>query len=168
MAIADTLSDFLIDQDIDYHVFPHAYTESASEAARAAHVPPARVAKAVVIANKDGGRRRFRLVVLPATHEIDMHELEHCLHEHLELAKEYELPMIFPDCAVGAVPIIGEAYGLQTIVDQSLLNRSEDIFFEAGDHEELIRLSADQFNRLMSDALSVDIVRRGPKYSSMH
>jgi hypothetical protein len=29
MTIAHTISDFLIDCDIDYHVFPHGYNESA-------------------------------------------------------------------------------------------------------------------------------------------
>ena len=49
MPIASTISDFLIDRNIDYYVFPHNYTESSKESARAAHIEPSRVAKAVVL-----------------------------------------------------------------------------------------------------------------------
>ena len=70
----------------------------------------------------------------------------------MEFAKEYELTVLFPDCAVGAVPALGNAYKLQTIVDESMKARSDDIYFEAGDHEELIRVSSDQFRRLTVDA----------------
>jgi len=152
MPIANTISDFLIDRDIDYHVFPHPYAETATESARAAHIEPRRIAKAVVLATKGNRHRKYRIAVLPATHDIDVEEIGHITHERLELAKEYELTVLFPDCATGAVPIFGEPYGLQTIVDESLKTSGENIFFEAGDHEELIRVSADQFERLMADA----------------
>ena len=152
MPIANTISDFLIDRDIDYHVLPHPYAETATESARAAHVEPARVAKAVVLATKGERHRKYRVAVLPATHDIDVEEIGYITHERFELAKEYELTVLFPDCATGAVPIFGEPYGLKTIVDESLRSSGKSIFFEAGDHEELIRVSADQFERLMADA----------------
>ena len=152
MPIADTVNEYLVDRDIDYHVFPHAYAESAEESARAAHVEPARMAKAVVFATNDDRRRKYRMAVLPANHDIDVFELGHFIRQRIELAKECELILLFPDCAIGAVPILGEAYGLPTIVDESLKKRTEYIFFEAGDHEELIRVSAGQFRRLMADA----------------
>ena len=152
MAIANTISDFLIDRDIDYHVYPHSYTESASESARETHIDPARLAKAVVMATKGNKRRKYTIAVLPASCEVNTEEFGLAAHEHIELAKEYELSVLFPDCAVGAVPVFGEAYGLQTVVDESFEARSDDVFFEAGDHEELIRVSADQFVRLMAGA----------------
>ncbi|MFT4561560.1 MAG: Ala-tRNA(Pro) deacylase [Gammaproteobacteria bacterium] len=152
MPIASTISDFLIDRNIDYHVFPHDYTESSKESARATHIEPSRVAKAVVLATQSGTMRRYRVAVLPASRDIDVELLSELTRETMELAKEYELTILFPDCAVGAVPALGNAYGLQTIIDESIKDRWDDIFFEAGDHEELIRVSSDQFRRLMADA----------------
>jgi Ala-tRNA(Pro) deacylase len=152
MPIASTISDFLIDRNIDYHVFPHDYTESSKESARAAHIEPSRVAKAVVLATHVGTSRVYRVAVLPASRDINVDLLSELTRETMELAKEYELTVLFPDCAVGAVPALGSAYGLQTIVDEAIKDHWEDVFFEAGDHEELIRVSSDQFRRLMADA----------------
>ena len=157
MTIANTLSDFLIDCDIDYHVFPHNYSESAGGSARAAHIDPARVAKAVVLATVSQKRRKYRVAVVPATRDVDLRRLNKLTDEPMEFAKEYELTVLFPDCAVGAVPALGSAYGLPTFVDESFKARSDDVYFEAGDHEELIRVSADQFRRLTADAQWVAI-----------
>ena len=152
MPIAHTISDFLIDCHIDYHVFPHDYTESAQESARVTHIEPSRVAKGVVLASRCGKRRTYRVAVLPASRDVDLDALSRLTREPMALAKEYELTMLFPDCVIGAVPVLGSAYGLRTIVDESIKSRFDDIFFEAGDHEELIRVSSDQFRRLMTDA----------------
>lgn len=53
----------------------------------------------------------------------------------------------FDDCCHGAVPAFGQAYNRETVVDDSLLRKPE-VFLEAGDHEELIQLSQEQFRSL--------------------
>ena len=168
MTIANTISDYLIDCDIDYHVFPHNYSESAEGSARAAHVDPARVAKAVVLATTDRKHRKFRVAVLPATRDIDLHAFSDLTRERVEFAKEYELTLLFPDCVVGAIPALGSPYGLQTIIDESMKARWEDIYFEAGDHEELIRVSSDQFRRLTADAQCAAFSRVAMRSSKSH
>jgi Ala-tRNA(Pro) deacylase len=50
----------------------------------------------------------------------------------------------FPDCDAGAVPALGPAYGLDTIWDDGLLERS-DLYFDAGDHEPLLHVSTTDF-----------------------
>ena len=57
----------------------------------------------------------------------------------MELVEEEELTEIFKDCAEGAIPALGEAYGLDVIWDEELMG-VEDIYIEAGDHRHLIRL----------------------------
>ena len=49
------------------------------------------------------------------------------------------------------MPPFGNVYELETIVDDSLAEQSE-IYFEAGDHEQLIHVSAETFETLMGDA----------------
>lgn len=147
MAIPATVSNYLTKQGFDYHVVPHPYTKTSADTAREAHVEPDKIAKAVVVATVDGDRR-YRLAVLPASTEIDVGELSDVLGETVELAEERELTELFPDCALGAVPVLGSAYGLQTVVDSSL-NVHDDVYFEAGDHQELIRISGEHFQRLM-------------------
>lgn len=168
MPISNTISDFLVDCNIDYHVYPHDYTESVQESARATHIEPSRVAKGVVIASTCGKRRTYRIAVLPASRDVDLDVLSSLTREPMELAKEYELTVLFPDCAVGSVPVLGSAYGLRTIVDESIKSRSDDIFFEAGDHEELIRVSSDQFRRLMADAQCASFSHSTLSLSSVH
>ena len=46
------------------------------------------------------------------------------------------------------MPAIGPAYGLETFVDVSLRNEP-DVYFEAGDHLELIRVTGDQFEGML-------------------
>jgi len=110
------------------------------------------VAKAVVLVTIGGKHRKYRVAVLPATRDVDLDTFSDLTRERVEFAKEYELTILFSDCAVGAVPALGSAYGLPTIIDQSMKARWDDIYFEAGDHEELIRVSSDQFRRLTADA----------------
>ena len=67
------------------------------------------------------------------------------------VSKEISLALL-DDCAVGAVPPMGPAYGLEVIIDDSLNNQAE-IFFEGGDHQELIHITGADFQRLLPDAL---------------
>ena len=58
----------------------------------------------------------------------------------------------FRDCELGAVPAAGSAYGIPTLVDDSLL-RMPDIYMEGGDHEELVHLSGEAFRGIVSRSL---------------
>ncbi len=69
----------------------------------------------------------------------------------LRLASEDEISRLFADCEPGAIPPLGAAYGMRTVMDDSLADPQE-IYFEAGDHEMLIQMSRDDFLRLMEEA----------------
>ena len=68
------------------------------------------------------------------------------------MAREMEINQLFRDCAHGAVPAVGECYGLDLIVDDSI-GMQPEIYMEAGDHETLLRLSQAQFAHLTADAI---------------
>lgn len=157
MAIARTIANYLVDHHVDYHVYSHAYSESAYDSACASNLKPASVAKAVVIATKRHYKRTYCVVVLPADRDVDLHEVRDIAFQDVELAKEYELTVLFPDCAVGAIPALGEAYGLPTYIDEAFIDTESDIFFEAGDHQELIRIDTHQLEALLPDAEFVSI-----------
>lgn len=145
MAIAKTVTDYLKQQRIDYDIVVHPLSEASSmETAEAAHVSGERVAKAVVLKDSRG----HLLAVLPATHTLDLEAVRRITGRHLDLAPEGDLARLFPDCAVGAVPAIGPAYGMDTVVDNALLAQPE-LYFEAGDHRELIQVGESQFEQLM-------------------
>ena len=66
----------------------------------------------------------------------------------------------FPDCQPGALPPFGAAYGLPTLVDRSL-ETLPVIFFEAGDHETLVRMDGQVFLGLLQGATLGEIASEG-------
>jgi Ala-tRNA(Pro) deacylase len=144
MAMSLTLEEFLSQHNASYDLIPHPHTGSSMETAEEAHVPGIRLAKAVVI--RDDGR--YRMVVVPSVEHVDMGVLRQQFGHAVTMASEGELSGLFPDCEVGAVPPLGPAWGVDTYVDESLLTEGE-VYFESGDHESVVRVSGDQFERLM-------------------
>ena len=62
-----------------------------------------------------------------------------------------ELLELFKDCEPGALPPLGLAYGVDTILDQSLVD-APDIYSEADDHRALVHVSGSGFLKLMANA----------------
>jgi Ala-tRNA(Pro) deacylase len=148
MALATTLQNYLADQKIAYEVITHRPTTTSSSTAEASHVSGDCVAKAVIVKDED----RFMMAVLPASHHLQLGELSRLCARPMGLATEEEASALFTDCELGAFPAFGAAYGLDMIVDDSLIDLS-DVYFEGGDHASLVHLSAEQFYRLTENAV---------------
>jgi Ala-tRNA(Pro) deacylase len=153
MTIAVRLCGFMTDHHIQYELCSHPYSHSSAETARLAHVPMDRLAKSVVLEDDDG----YVIAVLPANRRVHLGELRRLLDRHLHLASEADLVRLFDDCTPGAVPPVGQAYGLPTIMEESLTEAPE-VYFEAGDHTALVHLSPDQFLSLMQGAVRTHFV----------
>ena len=147
MTISTTLSEHLQRLDVKYDLIPHPHTESSMQSAQKAHVPGNQLAKGVVVRDGD----HYAMVVVPSAKHIDRDWLRSQFGDTAELASEADLSRVFYDCAPGAVPPIGKAWGLDTYLDESLVGQPE-VYFEAGDHEDLVRLSGEDFEALLKDA----------------
>jgi Ala-tRNA(Pro) deacylase len=147
MAIASSLQEFLSSHGISYEVLEHPRSLSAARVAAVAHVPGDRLAKSVLLEDDSG----YVMAVVPATHRVDLGRLHQDTRRFLGLAVEAELAGLFADCAPGAVPPVGAAYGIRTLVDDALLEQP-DVYFEAGDHKSLVHVSHAQFNSMMTGA----------------
>lgn len=147
MTIAQTVKTFLDSHQVHYDVVRHSPALSSMKTAAAAHVPGNRLAKSVILKDDAG----YVMAIVPSTHRIELGRLHRELHRPLGLATEMEVCGIFRDCDVGAIPALGPAYGIDTVLDEALANQPE-IYFEAGDHEELIRVSGKEYDDLMCDA----------------
>ena len=147
MTIASKLEQYINDHGITYDLVVHPRTETASDSAHAAHIPGRRVAKTVVIHQKDA----YCLAVVPSTHRIELDTLAEFIGARLGLATEEEIAELFDDCDVGAVPPVGAAYGLSVALDESL-GEVSDVYFEGGDHRTLVHVKSDAFKELMKDA----------------
>jgi Ala-tRNA(Pro) deacylase len=148
MSIAPTLRRYLAANNIQYDVIAHEPTLSSTRTAEACGISGNSLAKAVVLRH-DGG---YVLAVLPASRHIHLTDLCDQLGEQIEMADEPELDKLFPDCAHGAVPAVGQCYGLSLLVDDSI-DTAPQVYVEAGDHRTLICLSHSQFADLTAQAM---------------
>ena len=80
-----------------------------------------------------------------------MHDVRLQFGKDVDFASEGEIKELFQDCVLGAVPPIGECYGLDTIVDDAIDGQGE-VYLEAGDHTTLVHLSHAQCAKLTADA----------------
>lgn len=147
MAIAHTLQKYLAENGISYDILTHSHTASSMNSAASAHIPGKNLAKSVILEDDYG----YLMAVIPATEHVIVRKVNHVLDRHMGMAKESDLKLLFSDCELGAIPAIGEAYEMETIVDDKLADCS-DIYLEAGDHEELIHMKGSTFRQLMKDS----------------
>ena len=145
MAIATTLINYLDERGVIYQTVEHPHSSTSRGTARSAHIPAHQLAKAVVLKDDDG----YVVSVLPASHSLEISWVNEELKRNLALACEQEFKTLFQDCEAGAVPALGDAYGINVIWDDDL-QYTADIYIEAGDHEHLIWLDRKDFKKLMS------------------
>ncbi|WJW76402.1 YbaK/EbsC family protein [Thiohalobacter sp. IOR34] len=144
MSPAPRVQQYLAHQQVAYELVPHPHTASSQETALAAHVPEDHLAKGVLVKDADG----YALVVIPASHWLQLDRLNSDSGRDFQLASEAEVAALFPDCEVGAVPPLGPAYGVETFLDEALTTLAR-IWFEAGDHHNLIRVDGADFLDLL-------------------
>lgn len=147
MTIAASVEGYLSQAGVRYEIIAHPYASNSTHSAQAAHVPGNQLAKCVLLEDEGG----YLMAVLPATHRLDLGALHQRFGRELGLATESELGSLFSDCEQGALPPLGDLYGIDAIVDQSLVGM-HDVYFEAGDHRALVHVTGEDFLKLMGDA----------------
>lgn len=147
MGLSRAIETFLYNNDIPFSVLEHSLSSCSMETAHYSHVQPSQLAKAVIVKNS----QRYMVCVLPASHKLVMDWLDYDYDSHYQLASEPEITRLFPDCEVGAIPVLGQAYGMKVVWDNAL-RHVDSVYFEGGDHRHLIQVSHDDFLALMEDA----------------
>jgi len=147
MAVAMRLKEYLENEGVRYDLIEHPYAVTSLHVASEAHISGENLAKAVVLRDGDG----YILAVVPATHHVQLGKLRKHFNRYIVLASEQDLYNLFEDCTIGAVPPLGDAYDVDVIFDNSLYER-DDVYFEAGDHTDLIHVSGVDFRDLMGTA----------------
>ena len=156
MSLSPRLREFLDSHQAQYTVSAHRAAFTANEVASAEHLPAREMAKTVVVFGDD----RYYMVVLPASRHLDLRETQYALNlRHVRLATEIELAALFPDCELGAMPPIGQIYGLPVYLD-SLLAHHDMIAFNGGTHHETVHMRTADFHRLVEPRV-VSIIHSG-------
>jgi len=138
------LLDFLNQNHTYYSTMKHEAAYSALKAAKTAKVPSKEMVKSVLLV-LDGS---YTLAVLPSSSKIDFKKVKEITGTHnASLADEEELESIFPDCTTGAIPPLGNLYHIPVISD-SMITAQRDIFFEAGNHREIMKMHIDDYLKL--------------------
>lgn len=146
MSVTATLDSFLHNKHCTYDTVSHYPSRSATESALLAAVPLKQVVKAVLLQDH---HKHYTLAAVPAMYKVMLPQIEAITGQRLQLADEDEVFRIFGDCAPGAIPALGQAYGINVVCDDALLNEN-DLYIEAGDHNLLVHLKHEQFTELMA------------------
>ena len=145
MRILKQILKYLDDNGILYLHTIHEPAYTARDVAAVEHLPLRDVAKVVVFHSERG----YGMAVLPADRLLDLKQLRSTLVlDHLRLATEEELAVLFPEGELGAMPPFGNLYGMDVYVAPEL-TEEEEIAFNAGSHTELIKMDYQDFERLV-------------------
>jgi Ala-tRNA(Pro) deacylase len=124
----------------------------------------AHLAKAVVLKDETGHRL---MAVVPSMNHLKLRWINKKMNHHYDLVGEMELKELFRDCELGAIPALGQAFQMETICDDQLLDEPV-VYLEGGDHEALIKLRQDEFSALMASVHHDRISMNNPQYSPYH
>ncbi|MCU1749466.1 aminoacyl-tRNA deacylase [Pseudomonas sp. 6D_7.1_Bac1] len=146
MRMARTVQRSLEEARCEFDVVTHPHSASSLETARVAGIPAERVAKSVILDDHHG---HYLMAVLPASRHLDLTKVRGS--SEWQVTRESTLAHLFNDCERGAVPALGESYGLDMVIDP-LLTRQKEIYVEAGNHNNLVHLSMDQYLKMVPHA----------------
>lgn len=147
MAVAISLQHYLDQLGVEYEVVQHPYAETGKETASRAHIPAEKLAKSIILEDEGG----LLMAVCAVSRRIKLGDLYRETNRRMQFVNESDLADVFDDCVPGAVPPIGDLYDVDVVVDMELFMQP-DVYFEAGDHEDLVHVSAEVFQELMSNA----------------
>jgi Ala-tRNA(Pro) deacylase len=140
-----SLMEFLDSHNVRYVVISHSPAYTAQGVAGLTHISGKELAKTVIV-NLDG---KLVMAVVPAMFHVDLASLKRITRaKTVVLAAEEEFKDRFPECETGAMPPFGNLYGIPVFADESLA-RDKEIAFNAGTHRELIRMSWEDFEKLV-------------------
>jgi Ala-tRNA(Pro) deacylase len=150
MTCQERLEAYLREQRVSYTTHHHRAAYTAQDVAATEHIPGRLVTKVVMVFADS----RLVMLVLPASHRIDLTRVGAAIGaQSIYFAGEGELAAVFPDCEVGAMPPFGNLYDLPVYVDQSL-TEDELIVIPAGTHTDTIRMTYDDFARLVKPTVA--------------
>ena len=139
------LKNFLDSNNVKYQTISHSTAYTAQQIAATAHIPGKELAKTVMVKIN----KTMAMAVLPASYKVDFDLLKEVTgSKDVDLASEREFKDLFPECEIGAMPPFGNLYDMDVYVAESLLE-DEEIAFNAGSHNELIKLAMNDYARLV-------------------
>ena len=138
------LLEWLATHKVEHEVHEHPEAFTARGTASAEGVDPATFAKVVAVGTEDG---RSALLIVDAIDQVDLRKARRALDaDDVRLLSEPDAALLTPDCATGAVPAVGELFGLPMIADFAVRD-DPVISFNAGSHRFSVRVERAAWER---------------------
>ena len=147
MSTSITVRRYLEAQDVSYSTVACPVDSQGRWQGEVGRILPSSVARAMILKDVSG----LVMAILPITHRLKLDALNRQLHRKLKPAEEIDYRGVFADCSPGILPALGEAYGFETVIDDSLLDQ-DFVYVASGNRGELIRMTGQDFQLLHSNA----------------
>jgi len=145
MSCVERLNQLLKKHGGEFEVLSHRETVTAVEAAHRSHVARRQFAKVVLLRV---GETDPLMAVIRADEFLDLDAVRRAIGKRaVAFASEEEILRLFPDCEVGAMPPFPHLWSMPGILDASF-DEHEAVYFQAGNHHEVVRMSFEDFRRL--------------------
>jgi Ala-tRNA(Pro) deacylase len=146
MAAANWIKNVLERRGVPYEERHHPEVFTAQAVAQSEHVSGHRLAKVVVVL---ADRRPVELIV-PASRRVVLERVRELLGaKEVRLAFEAEMEKVFTDCEMGAIPPLRHWKDVEVLMDAAMQVEG-DIFFQAGTHQDAIRLKYQDWFQLVN------------------
>jgi Ala-tRNA(Pro) deacylase len=146
MSTATWVRNELEQQGISFEEMHHPEVYTAQQVAQCEHISGHCVAKVVAVI-ADG---RPVELILPASRRVALDLVGDLLRARVvRLATEDEVERYFTECETGAIPALRHWKDVEVLMDGSL-RRGDDIVFQAGTHCDAVRLSFDDWFRIVN------------------
>ncbi len=160
IASTNRIVHYLDEQEVPFERRRHRRDETAEQAARDSQACASQFAKAIVVL-ADGNHL---LAVLPADRRIDLAKLRGQLGaSQVELLPEEDLAKLFGDCELGAIPALGNLYGIPVCISPDLAEQ-QMIVFHAGSHEDVIEMPYASYKHLVKPTVLDFSSERNPAH----
>jgi len=138
--IPKKILNYLDKAKVGYKTIKHKTVYTAYDLAQTLKVKLSDVAKTLVVK----ADKIYVLVVLPASHKLDLGKLKKVLKaKKVEIAKEKIMKVVFK-VKPGAITPFGELYKVPVFIDRALL-KAKKIIAEAGTYEDSVIMTAKNF-----------------------
>jgi Ala-tRNA(Pro) deacylase len=148
--ISIKLQETLDEAGVSYTRHPHVPAYTSQEIAQSVHVPGGEMVKSVILRVDEGP---LVMAVLSSNETVNLDVLrEEIGCDVLRLATEDEFVDVFPTCKAGAMPPFGNMFNMTTYCEETLSGNRE-IEFNAGTHDETIRMAFEDYKQLADPKL---------------
>jgi Ala-tRNA(Pro) deacylase len=145
--ISTKIKEYLDNAGVAYTGHPHRRAYTSQEIAESVHIPGQEMLKSVILETDD---KQLVMAVLSSTETVNLDALrEEIGCRVLRLASEAEFSDAFPTCELGAMPPLGNIFDVPVYCDVNL-SENDEVDFNAGTHDETIRMKFDDYRRLVN------------------